>query len=104
MATDVIEKYYSLADGNNLKLIVDNSDYVLISRQFTSEKNQIKRIKKIGNVVKSLNKTFVIIGSAPEFYSSEGDLLLTFLIESEKSDTIFKIKIINLLINISIQI
>jgi peptidoglycan/LPS O-acetylase OafA/YrhL len=85
MATDVIEKYYSLADGNNLKLIVDNSDYVLISRQFTSEKNQIKRIKKIGNVVKSLNKTFVIIGSAPEFYSSEGDLLLTFLIESENN-------------------
>ena len=85
MVTDVIEKYYSLADGNNLKLIVDNSDYVLISRQFTSEKNQIKRIKKIGNIVKSLNKTFVIIGSAPEFYTSEGDLLLTFLIESENN-------------------
>ena len=74
-----------MADGNNLKLRVDNSDYVLISRQFTSKKNQIKRIKKIGNLVKSLNKTFVIIGPAPEFYSNEGDLLLTFLIESEKN-------------------
>ena len=92
MLIDVIENYYSLADGNNLKLRVDSSDYVLISRQFTSEKNQIKRIKKIGNIIKSLNKTFVIIGSAPEFYSSEGDLLLTFLIESEKNQNYLKNK------------
>ena len=64
---------------------INNANIIFLSRQFTSEKNQIKKIKKLGKFVKSLNKRFVIIGSAPEFYTSEGDLLLTYLIESEKN-------------------
>ena len=64
---------------------INSAEYVFLSRQFTSEKNQIKSIKTINKLVKNLNKTFVIVGSAPEFYTSEGDLLLTFLIENEKN-------------------
>ena len=64
---------------------INSAEYVFLSRQFTSEKNQIKRIKTINKLVKNLNKTLVIVGSAPEFYTSEGDLLLTFLIENEKN-------------------
>tara|TARA_B100001057_G_scaffold167904_1_gene168641 strand:+ start:966 stop:2864 length:1899 start_codon:yes stop_codon:yes gene_type:complete len=89
--TQILEQYKnnSLIDINE-KAKIDNANIVFLSRQFTSEKNQIKRIKKLGEFIKNLNKRFVIIGSAPEFYSSEGDLLLTYLIESEKNKNSLK--------------
>ena len=84
--TSILESYESNSLRNEKrKSLIDSADYIFLSRQFTSEKNQIKKIKKIGNFVKNLNKKFVIIGSAPEFYTSEGDLLLTFLIEDKKN-------------------
>ena len=77
--------YQEIGKNSNRKLLIDNSDYVFLSKQFTSEKNQISKIKKLAAIVKGLNKKFVIVGSAPEFYTSEGDLLLSFLLESEKN-------------------
>ena len=86
LTTKILESY---ANNNQIKpehkSRIDDSNYILLSRQFTSEKNQIKRISKIGNFVKSLEKFFVIVGSTPEFYTSEGDVLLTFLLENEKN-------------------
>ncbi len=84
--TQTLEAYEnnSLIDINE-KVKIDNANIIFLSRQFTSEKNQIRKIKKLVKFVKGLNKRFVIIGSAPEFYTSEGDLLLTYLIESEKN-------------------
>lgn len=91
--TNTLETYVdNKLDNLHHKNIIENSNFILLSKQFTSEKNQIKKIKKLGNFIKSLNKNFVIVGSAPEFYTSEGDLLLTYLIESKKNKNSLKNK------------
>ena len=91
--TNILESYVDNTLANlQQKNIIENSNFIFLSRQFTSEKYQIKKIKKLGNFVKNLNKNFVIVGSAPEFYTSEGDLLLTYLIENEKNKKSLKNK------------
>ena len=72
-------------ENNNYKSLINDSEYILLSKQFTSEKNQISNIKKFAKITRDLKKKFVIVGSAPEFYSSEGDVLLTFLLENKKN-------------------
>ena len=68
------------------------SDIVLLSRQFTSEKNQIQNIKKLAKILVNEGKKFIIVGSAPEFYTAEDDLLLTFLLQNENNFNYLKNK------------
>ena len=68
------------------------SDIVLLSRQFTSEKNQIQNIKKLSKILVNEGKKFIIVGSAPEFYTAEDDLLLTFLLQNENNFNYLKNK------------
>ena len=78
---------------NNLKIINDSiiekkineSDIVVLSRQFTSENNQIKNIKFLSQYIKNKNKKFILVGSAPEFYTAEDDLLLTFVLQNDEN-------------------
>tara|TARA_B100001057_G_scaffold475308_1_gene541958 strand:- start:52 stop:1962 length:1911 start_codon:yes stop_codon:yes gene_type:complete len=66
---------------NELKSV----DFILLSRQFTSEKNQLNKIIDLIKFSKTNDIKFGIIGSAPEFYTSEDDLLLTFLLQNDEN-------------------
>ena len=87
-----ISSNYSINKNLYLHDQIQESDIVLLSRQFTSEKNKIQNIKKLANILSNEGKKFVIVGSAPEFYTAEDDLLLTFLLQNENNYNYLKNK------------
>jgi len=74
-----------ILDDFSLEKRIKDSDIVILSRQFTSENNQIKNINFFNNYLQEKNKRFILVGSAPEFYTAEDDLLLTFVLQNEEN-------------------
>ena len=61
------------------------ADHVLLSRQFTSEKKQLKKIAKLINFFNDNNIQSTLVGSAVEFYTAEDDLLLTYILQNKEN-------------------
>ena len=84
---------FSFSELSNLKIIINSplykkiksSDMVLLSRQFTSDKGQFKEIIKLIEFLKKDGVRFALVGSAPEFYTAEDDLLFTFILHKSKN-------------------
>ncbi len=90
---NIVKYDFAFIEFSNLKFNTNDSLFkkiksahlVLLSRQFTSERNQFKKIIELIEFSKKHDIKFGIIGSAPEFYTSEDDLMLTFLLQDQRN-------------------
>ena len=88
-----IENDFSFAELSNLHMNKNNelfkkskqADHVLLSRQFTSEKKQLKKISKLTRFFNENKIKSTLVGSAVEFYTAEDDLLLTFILQNKEN-------------------
>ena len=103
----VLKKYNEILKSNNLKVENDFSfvefskiymdknselfikskqaDHVILSRQFTSERKQLKKIDKLIHFFNENKINSTLVGSAVEFYTAEGDALLTFVLQNQEN-------------------
>ena len=103
----VLKKYNEILKSNNLKVENDFSfvefskiymdkkselfkkskqaDHVILSRQFTSERKQLKKIDKLINFFNENKINSTLVGSAVEFYTAEDDALLTFVLQNQQN-------------------
>ena len=71
--------------NSELFKISKQADHVFLSRQFTSEKKQFKKISKLINFFNENKIRSTLVGSAVEFYTAEDDLLLTFILQNKEN-------------------
>jgi hypothetical protein len=103
----VLKRYNEILKSNNLKIENDFSfaefskihmdknselfkkskqaDHVILSRQFTSERKQLKKIDKLINFFNENKINSTLVGSAVEFYTAEDDALLTFVLQNQQN-------------------
>ena len=103
----VLKRYNEILKSNNLKIKNDYSfaefskihmdknselfkkskqaDHVILSRQFTSERKQLKKIDKLINFFNENKINSTLVGSAVEFYTAEDDALLTFVLQNQQN-------------------
>ena len=88
-----IENDFSFVEFSRLNMDIESelfrkskqADHLLISRQFTSEKKQFKKITKLIDFFNENKINSTLVGSAVEFYTAEDDLLLTFILQNQEN-------------------